>query len=229
MKRNKIQAVILLVVIAFPLFLYFFVKYSSTAHFERLPYQYSLDANGDTIFHELPEFRLQDQNGKNFGKSDMLGDVYLISFFDGAEDAHVSDKAARFNYLLMPNLKKVYDNAERAPMVKILTISTSPETDSLSVLKSWSDRYGGDESKWIFARGPLETVWTLGLNTFSLKEFMDKTRSRGPFTARAIALVDKEGKVRKYYEGTNDFSIEKQLFEDLRALLTLEYKEDFGK
>ena len=62
-----------------------------------------------------------------------------------------------------------------------------------------------------------------------MKEFMDRTRVRGPFTARAIALVDKEGMVRKYYEGTNDFAIEKQLFEDLRALLTLEYKEDFSK
>jgi protein SCO1/2 len=114
-------------------------------------------------------------------------------------------------------------------MVKLLSISTSPDTDSLPVLQFWSNKYGGDASKWIFARGPIDKVWEIGLGAFSMKEFMDKTRNRIPFTARAIALVDKEGRVRKYYEGTNDFGIEKQLFEDLRALLTLEYKEDFGQ
>lgn len=228
MKKNQIQAVTLIVVVAFPLLLYFFVKYSSTAHFERLPFQYSLSAEGDTIFHKMPAFSFTDQTGKSFSQSDMLDDVYVVSFFDGMEEEHIMEKSDRYNFLLMPNLKKVYDNAAEAPMVKILSISTSPDTDSLPVLQFWSEKYGGNPSKWIFARGPIEDVWRIGLNTFSMKEFMEKTRNRGPFTARVIALVDKDGMVRKYYEGTNDFGIEKQLFEDLRALLTLEYKEDFS-
>lgn len=219
----------LIVVVAFPLLIYFMVKFGSTAHFERLPHQYSLSATGDTIYHNMPDFAFTDQEGNSFTRSDMAGDVYIVSFFDGMEEIHVTEKSDRYNFLLMPNLKKVYDNAKEAPMVKLLSISTSPETDSLPVLQFWSEKYGGDSDKWVFAKGSIEDVWNIGLNTFSMKEFMERTRNKGPFTARAIALVDKEGRVRKYYEGTNDFGIEKQLFEDLRALLTLEYKEDFSK
>ena len=114
-------------------------------------------------------------------------------------------------------------------MVKVLTISTSPESDSLPVLQYWADKFEGEADKWVFARGPKEAVWKIGLDAFSMKEFRERTRNRVPFTARAIALVDKDGMVRKYYEGTNDYDIEKELFSDLRALLTLEYKEDFSK
>lgn len=228
MKKNQIQATILIVVVAFPLFLYFFVKYFSIAHFERLPFQYSLATDGDTVFHKMPDFSFTDQLGNPFTKADMAGDVYIVSFFDGTEEEHVTEKLDQYNVLLLANLKKVYNNAEDAPMVKLLTISTSPDTDSLPVLQFWSEKFGGDAERWVFAKGPIDQVWDIGLGAFSMKEFMERTRNRLPFTARAIALVDKEGNVRKYYEGTNDFAIEKQLFEDLRALLTLEYKEDFS-
>ena len=40
-------------------------------------------------------------------------------------------------------------------------------------------------------------------------------------------MVDKEGFVRGYYEGTNLYDIEKVLPQDIRALLTLEYRKDF--
>jgi len=229
MKRNQIQAAILIVIVAFPLGLYFFVKFFSTAHFERMPFQYSISASGDTIYHTMPELEFTDQNGHAFNSRQMLGDVYVVSFFDGSEEAHIPIKEDRLNPILLDNLKKIYDNAEDAPMVKLLTISTSPDTDSTEVLTSWSEFYGGDTDKWIFATTSIENVWKLGLETFSLKEFMERNRNRKPFTARAIALIDKSGQVRKYYEGTNDFSIEKQLFEDMRALLTIEYNEDFAK
>jgi protein SCO1/2 len=99
MKKNQIQAATLIVVVAFPLLLYFFVKYSSTAHFERLPYQYSLSPEGDTVYHWMPDFSFTDQNGESIIKDDMLGDVYIVSFFDGMEEEHVKEKSDSYNFL----------------------------------------------------------------------------------------------------------------------------------
>jgi protein SCO1/2 len=229
MKKNQLQASIAIFVIALPVIVYFIFKGFSTAHFNNMPYQYSVSASGDTLIHTLPDFELTDQNGQPFSRKDMLGKVYIVSFFDGMEEEHVPDKKDRYNFILMPNLAKVYRNADDAPMVRLLSISTSPETDSLPVLQDWANRFEAEAPRWTFASGNRDEVFKLGLETFRMKEFMKRMRREEPFTARAIALVDKEGKVRRYYEGTNDFAIEKQLFEDLRALLTIEYEEDFSK
>ena len=100
---------ILIVVVAFPLFIYFFVKFGSVAHFERMSFQYSLNEQGDTLYHQLPDFSFTNQLGEPFTRADMKGSVWIVSFFDGAEKEHIGEERAPYNELLLANLKKVYN------------------------------------------------------------------------------------------------------------------------
>ncbi|MEM6262400.1 MAG: SCO family protein [Bacteroidota bacterium] len=227
MAKNRSQAVILVLVIAIPLIIYFTFRYTTSPVFNNIPYQYSLSEAGDTLFHTLPEASFTTTEGVTYSRDDMLGKVWVFSFFHSADTGRVGDSA--FARILNAHLYKVYDNVSDIEMIKMVSITTDPVGDSLPVLKTYANSLGVDPTKWHFATASKADVIELGLNSFRMPDFKRKFRSGEPFTARSIALVDAEGKVRKYYDGTNLFQIEKKLSEDLRALLTLEYRDRLKK
>lgn len=217
MDKNRFQAIVLVAIIVMPLIIFFVFKATSTAYFDSLPYQYSIK-NGDTLYHELPDFSFTDQDGDAFTDEDMRDQVYIVSFFreDVANEKPVT-------MLLFAHLEKVYDNVEKADLVKIVSLTF----DSTLNLKHFSDSIGINTDRWHLAYGSRDEVFKLGLESFRLPEFKSHMRDSLTFTANSVALVDKEGKVRKYYDGVYLYDMVRVLAEDLRALLTIEYKSDF--
>ncbi|MEL6847480.1 MAG: hypothetical protein AAFP92_03135 [Bacteroidota bacterium] len=195
-------------------FLYLFTE---QVH-DRVPYEYDIVENGDTLFHELPVFQLVNLDGDTLGRDDLLPYVTIIDFFSLEKDS------LNVRTVLHGNLERTYRNIEwdrqPKPPIRFISISTG---DSPEALKAYaSKREEVDVDNWWILRGSPEEVYKLGAYTFQLMDFSRKTAQSEPFTAQQVALVDREGKVRKYYVGT-DLIEERKIQEDLINLFKQDY------
>jgi len=82
-----------------------------------------------------------------------------------------------------------------------------------------------EADKWAFVHGPRAEVFKLGAEAFRMPEFVGKSLDTKPFTPQSIALIDKEGRIRKYYPGT-DLGQVRIITDDLRTLIVMEYPEE---
>lgn len=211
----------LALLILIPLVIYFLFRISTRPVFHKLPYQYSINTAGDTSYHVLPAFHFTNADGQPVTRDSLMGKVVIVSFFCNSD--------SNLTRILHHNLRKVYRNAENVPYIRIMSVTTAPDQDSLPVLRAYQQRLEALPNKWMFVRGAREDVVAMGHDAFRMKDFGGKFRDMQPFTASSIALVDKEGRVRKYYDGSSMYDVEKILSEDLWTLLALEYRADFQK
>jgi protein SCO1/2 len=160
-----------------------------------------------TVSVPVQDFTLTDQDGKEFRFQSLRGKVVLITF--------IFTTCPDFCPLLTAKLSHIQRKlqAERKDGYFLLTITTDPEIDKPSVLKSYGERYRVDLRSWAFLTGDekdLSKVW----DTFGVKV---KKLSNGQVHHTGLTvLVDREGIQRVNYFG--DRWQEKEILKDLETL-----------
>jgi protein SCO1/2 len=101
--------------------------------------------------------------------------------------------------------------------VLLLSHSVTPEIDSVAHLKKYALEKGVDDSKWNLVTGDKKQIYELARKSYlAVKTDGDG----GPFDmihTENFILVDKEKRIRGFYDGTKKEDIE-QLLEDLEIL-----------
>ena len=122
---------------------------------------------------------------------------------------------------LNTNMKQVYEIYKKEPDFQILSHTCNPDTDSVSVLKQYSDSLQVNTEKWIFLTGRKDSLYQMARGSYLLddpKNNVEKIEDQFIHT-QFFALIDREGKVRgKIYDGLKAFEIE-QLKQDISRLL----------
>jgi protein SCO1/2 len=109
--------------------------------------------------------------------------------------------------------------------LKFVTLTTDPAYDTPEILKRYGQRFGADFQRWNFLTGPkseiLKNLATGSLKLAALdKDPSERERDNDLFIhATIFVLVDKQGKVRGYYESLEPGFREK-IQADIRSLLT---------
>jgi cytochrome oxidase Cu insertion factor (SCO1/SenC/PrrC family) len=135
----------------------------------------------------LKDFELTERDGKPFRSADMLGRVWVASYFFTT----CPGQCLRLN----ANLQLL--NAD--PALKDVTwvsISCDPDTDTLPALRDYADRFKADPKRWLFCRGDLDYVKRVakGMDLFlSLKGHQD-----------VAIVIDKTGKRRGMFDATSE-------------------------
>ena len=215
-KRTPV-GLILFATFFLPLIIFAFLYLFSKPVHEHLPYAFEVK-NGDTLFYELPEFTLPIVGGSSLNRDDLLGKISLIHFFAVKEDTR------KIRTTLHGNLNRTFENIEweSEPSIRFIAINTGDHPDTL---QKYVDRQQLDSRYWITAYGDSASIEPIAGRAFHLPEFKDRKAKDYPATSQIVALVDKAGKVRKFYMGT-DLAEERRLQEDLIALMRLEYPEE---
>lgn len=159
----------------------------------------------------VPAYAFITQNNDTL-KSDMLSDhVYVADFiFTNCKGT-------------CPNLSKNFVEVQTAykndTRVKLVSFTVDPERDSIAQLKSYANRYGAIDGKWFFCTGSKKDLGNLFLNGFKVPVDMEHIDSAGQIThSDKIMLVDQDGIVRKFYDGTKDENID-SLINNIEYLL----------
>ena len=207
-KGISIFASIVIISIVITYFIYFKQE-------DRLPVYQPIDINPalvdsklrNTKDHRISDFTLVNHLGDTVTKSDVQGKILVIDFF--------FTRCATICPVMTGNLKMLHDALPDG--VQILSHSVTPFADSVSVLNAYAEKHTVEASKWWFLTGEKTEVYRLARKSyFSCLDEGDGGYQDFVHTENVV-LVDSEGRLRGFYDGTLKEEIS-QLYKDIQRL-----------
>ena len=172
---------------------------------------------GDSVFEmwTLRDFDLIDQTGKRVNLSTFDDKIIIANFFY----ATCPEICPRMNNNLRLAVEKYKDN----PNVVFLSHTVHPEHDSLPVLADYAKKYGYANDKWYFVTGFKHEIYDLAVNHYHAAAPMPD--GQYDFIHSTLVFpVDKEGRVRGYYESQDNPRFATQVKDAIKVLLA-EYNQ----
>jgi protein SCO1/2 len=166
-------------------------------------------------YHTIADFSLTNQNGKTITQSDYKGKIYIADFF--------FTTCPTICPIMTKNMAGIQTQIIDDDDVLLLSHSVTPVIDSVAQLKKYALEKGVNDAKWNLVTGDKKQIYKLARKSYlAVKNDGDG----GPFDmihTENFILVDKERRIRGFYDGTKIEDIEK-LMEDL-DILKASYQE----
>ena len=163
--------------------------------------------------HTIAAFELTNQNGQKITNKNYKDKIYVADFFFTRCQTICINMA--YNMGELQNLYK------KDTDIMFLSHSVTPEIDSVTVLKEYADRKGVIDGKWNITTGAKKHIYELARKSY-FAVLDEGTGDENDFIhTEQFVLVDKEKRIRGYYDGTEKEDMEK-LKKDI-VLLKEEY------
>ncbi|MCX6288497.1 MAG: SCO family protein [Bacteroidetes bacterium] len=165
------------------------------------------------VLSYVQPFSFTNQDGEAVTDKNLLNKITVVEYFFTTCKG-ICPK-------LNTNMKQVYEIYKNESDFQILSHTCNPSTDSVSVLKHYSDSLQVNTKKWIFLTGRKDSLYQMARGSYLLddpKNNVEKIEDQFIHT-QFFALVDRQGKVRgKIYDGLKVLEVE-QLKQDISKLL----------
>ena len=114
-------------------------------------------------------------------------------------------------------MHKVYEKYKDNPDVIIISHSIDPARDSVPALKIYAEKLNINSRKWHFITGNKDSIYAIADHYLEFAK-EDKDAAGGFIHDGNFILVDRQRRVRGYYDGTTDDGAAKLLV-DIENLL----------
>lgn len=168
------------------------------------------DGSFDTTYHQIPYFEFINQDGKKVTRDDMLGNVYVADFFF-VTCPTICPK-------MTTNMKYVQDKFEGRKELRFLSITVNPEEDSVPVLKEYAEKVHANTNNWDFVTGNKEEIYDIAFKGFFVNVAKDSIAEGGFLHSQLLILIDKQGRIRGYFDGTVFSEMKKDLTDAIDIL-----------
>jgi protein SCO1 len=163
----------------------------------------------DTVFHTLSDFTLTDQNGKAVNKSLITGKIHIADF--------IFTRCPGQCPMMSKEMVRVQEVFEKEKSLVILSYTVDPEHDTPEVLKNYAENLGAIPGKWYFLTGDKKEIYRMALKQYFVTAKEEKTNSsqledKFVHTDKMI-LIDTEGQIRGFYNGTDNAEVDKLILE----------------
>lgn len=142
------------------------------------------------IINEVDDFSLTSQTGKIINKSDLIDKYTILDF--------IFTRCEGTCPIMTNYMKELYNQYENEPNVQFISISVDPDYDTQTVLSMYAKNNGVNDSRWQFLFGEMDYIKKLSTNTFNIIS----DNFPGGHTKKFF-LIDREGNIRQFYNGTN--------------------------
>ena len=160
-------------------------------------------------YHTIADFSLTNQNGKTITQRDYKGKIYIADFF--------FTTCPTICPVMTKNMAGIQAQIIDDDDVLLLSHSVTPVIDSVAQLKKYAVEKGVNDAKWNLVTGDKKQIYKLARKSYlAVKNDGDG----GPFDmihTENFILVDKQRRIRGFYDGTKTGDIEK-LLKDLDIL-----------
>lgn len=165
----------------------------------------------DTISVVQP-FSFVNQDGKLVTDKDVEGKVYVAEYF--------FTTCTGICPTLNTNMKKVYEKFKDQKDFLILSHTCDPERDSVPKLKKYADSLGVNTSQWIFLTGRKDSLYTAARISYTIDDPANNLKNiEDDFLhTQYWALVNKNGEVKKIYDGLKEKEINAMIKEIEKTL-----------
>ncbi len=157
-------------------------------------------------------FSFLNQDGEKITEKEMSGKVYVAEYFFTT----CKGICPKMNN----NMRLVYERFKNNNEFLILSHTCDPETDSAAQLKKYADSMAVNTSQWIFLTGRKDSLYTMARISYTIDDPANNLKSIDDdfLHTQFWALVDRNGDVRKIYDGLKGTEV-RQLIRDAERLL----------
>jgi protein SCO1/2 len=211
MKKKSLKRILIVLGILFLPSLFWLLLTTGKNNFRHLEIfgPKDVNANGDTIYHTIPPFSFINQEGKIITDKNLDNKIFVANFFF----ATCPTVCPKMN----ENLRGIVENYKDVNNIRFLSFTVNPERDSVPVLAEYAQKRNADPGKWWFLTGNKDSIYTLAGEGFKLMAAKGKTADDF-FHDQNLVLVDKEKRIRGFYDGLDDNDIRK-LNDEIKVLL----------
>lgn len=159
--------------------------------------------------HTVADFKLINQNGKTITQEDYKDKIYVVDFF--------FTRCLGICPIMTNNMVELQNKFLKNDEVMLLSLSVTPDIDSIPVLRKYATDKGVNDLKWNVTTGNKKHIYELARKSyFAVVEQGDGGLQDFIHTPNFI-LVDKKKQIRGIYDGTDDEEIIR-LVDDIRTL-----------
>ncbi|MBC8301232.1 MAG: SCO family protein [Flavobacteriaceae bacterium] len=159
--------------------------------------------------HTVRDFNLINQNGANITSKDYENKIYVVDFF--------FTRCPSICPIMTNNMLKIQEEFIKNEDIMLLSMSVTPEIDSVEILKNYAIEKGVNDSKWNITTGSKKHIYELARKSyFAVVEQGDGGLQDFIHTPNFI-LVDTKKQIRGIYDGTEENEISR-LIEDIYVL-----------
>ncbi|MBK7148808.1 MAG: SCO family protein [Bacteroidetes bacterium] len=163
----------------------------------------------DSVDYTIPDFNFWNQDSLPVNIQLIDGKIWVVDFFFTACPS------------ICPKMKKemlrVYDKYEADSNLVILSFSIDPKRDSVARLHAYASKLGiNSSSKWHLLTGDKDSIYSIA-EKFLVSAEEDPDAPGGHVHSGNFILVDKQRRLRGYYDGVKTESVD-QLLLDIDVL-----------
>ncbi len=167
--------------------------------------------NKDTVYHTVGTFTFTNQHGELITDQTTKGKIYVSDFFFATCQSICPQMST--------NLKAVQDTFKTDKDILMLCHTVNPVHDTVEILNAYALSYGAIKGKWHFLTGQKKAIYDLARYGYLVNALEDDGTPEGFLHSESLVLVDKKGRIRGYYDGTNQAEV-KKMIEDVKLLKT---------
>jgi protein SCO1/2 len=164
----------------------------------------------DTVYATIPPFSFVSQNRETITDKNLDGKIYVADFF--------FTSCPSICPIMQRNMLTVAKAYQDKADFKLVSFTIDPRHDTIPVLKEYAEKLGAKADQWYFLLGKKEDVYQLAEKNYLVAVSEDKQAAGGFVHQGWLVLVDKKGRVRGAYDGTDEKQV-KQLIADVKVLM----------
>ena len=164
--------------------------------------------------HKIGEFSFTNQDGQPIGLKDLKGKVFVAEYFFTT----CQTICPRMN----DQMQRIQQAFKEETNFKILSFTVNPEVDTVEQLKRYAQEHQAIAGKWHFLTGEKTKLYEAARKYFFLLK-KSEVENQGDVGSDFIhtnnfVLIDREQRIRGYYDGTNPKEVDK-LIRDAKLIL----------
>jgi protein SCO1/2 len=165
----------------------------------------------DTIYHTVGKFSFTNQFGETVNNKTVENKIYVADFFFATCESICP--------AISTNLKDVQKEFENDDSLLILCHTVNPLHDTVEVLNAYGQTYGAKKNKWHFLTGNKKEIYDLAKDSYLVNALEADGSPEGFLHSELLLLVDKKGRIRGMFDGTDKAQVQK-LIKEIKLLKT---------
>ena len=160
-------------------------------------------------YHKIKDFSMKNQNGETITQEFYNDKIYVADFF--------FTTCPTICPIMTENMGYVQEKIKNDSDVLLLSFSVTPEIDSVEKLKKYALEKNVIDSKWNFFTGNKKDIYNLARTSYLVAKTNGDGGKYDMIHTENFVLVDKEKRIRGFYDGTNSKEMD-QLLNDIKIL-----------
>jgi len=160
--------------------------------------------------HMVSDFELINQNGEIITQADYRDKIYVTDFF--------FTRCGSICPIMTDNMATIQKEFINDDDIMFLSLSVTPEIDSVAILRDYANDKGVIDSKWNVTTGEKKHIYELARKSYFAVVEQGNGGLQDFIHTPNFILVDKKKQIRGIYDGTNTDEI-KRLIDDINILL----------